>query len=70
MTWTLTTPVMKSFIDTASLSEALTENCDVKLAIWSSMLPACKKDPLQPNGQVDEVMYVIIPAAKLTWNDR
>ncbi|KAI4955716.1 hypothetical protein J4E91_001577, partial [Alternaria rosae] len=49
---------MKSFIDTAIFSETMTENCDMKLAIWSSMLPACKKDPLRPDGQVDEVMYM------------
>ncbi|KAI4627561.1 uncharacterized protein J4E87_004125 [Alternaria ethzedia] len=43
---------MKSFIDTAIFSETMAENCDMKLAIWSAMLPACKKDPLRPDGQV------------------
>jgi hypothetical protein len=59
---TLTIPAMNSFIDSAVISETLVENCDTKLAIWSSMLPACKKDPLRPNGQVDEVMYATVSA--------
>ena len=59
----LTTSVMNTFLDTAVVSEALVQNCDTKLAIWSSLLPACKKDPLRLGGQVDEVMYVVRPAS-------
>jgi len=55
---------MKSFIDTATFSETMTENCDMKLAIWSAMLPACKKDSLRPDGQVDEVMYAAPSAGR------
>ncbi|CAN9314416.1 unnamed protein product [Alternaria alternata] len=50
--------VMNTFFDTAVVNEALVENCDTKLAIWSSLLPACKKDPLRLNGQVDEVITI------------
>jgi hypothetical protein len=31
---------------------------DTKLAIWSSLLPASKKDPLRKDGTVDEVMFL------------
>lgn len=40
------------------VNEAMVESCDTKFAIWSSLLPSCKKDPLRPNGEVDEVMCV------------
>ena len=44
------------------------EMMDTKLAIWSSMLPASKKDPLRKDGTVDEVMflaqYVNLPASR------
>jgi hypothetical protein len=31
---------------------------DTKLAIWSTLLPACKRDPLRKDGTVDEVMFL------------
>lgn len=49
---------MNTFIHTAVINEALVESCDTKLAIWTSLLPSCKKDPLRANGEVDEIMYV------------
>ena len=54
---------MNTFLDTGVVNEALVENCDTKLAIWSSLLPACKKDPLRLDGQIDEVMYAIRAAS-------
>ena len=50
---------MNMFLETGTFGESLVDSCDAKLAIWSSLLPACKKDPLRRNGQVDEVMYEI-----------
>lgn len=50
--------VMNTFLDTSVVNEAMVETCDTKLAVWSSLLPACKKDPLRHDGRVDEVMYV------------
>lgn len=49
---------MNTFIQTAVINEALVESCDAKFAIWTSLLPSCKKDPLRLNGEVDEIMYV------------
>ncbi|EUC46343.1 hypothetical protein COCMIDRAFT_35963 [Bipolaris oryzae ATCC 44560] len=50
--------IMSTFIHTAVINEALVESCDVKLAIWMSLLPSCKKDPVRMNGEVDEIMFM------------
>ncbi|EMD68910.1 hypothetical protein COCSADRAFT_109990 [Bipolaris sorokiniana ND90Pr] len=50
--------IMNTFIHTAVINEALVESCDTKLAIWTSLLPSCKKDPLRANGEVDEIMFM------------
>lgn len=50
-------PVLNQFLETGSFGDNIIESCDAKLAIWTSLLPACKKDPLQRDGRVDEVMY-------------
>ena len=49
---------MNTFIATSLVTETMIENCDTKLAVWSSLLPACKKDTVSLNVQVDEMMYV------------
>jgi hypothetical protein len=49
---------MNTYLQTAVVNEALIESCDTKFAIWTSLLPSCKKDPLGVSGQIDEVMYV------------
>lgn len=48
---------MSGFIESGSFVESIVDSCDTKVAIWSSLLPTCKKDPLRPDGKVDEVMY-------------
>ncbi|EUC35340.1 hypothetical protein COCCADRAFT_77407, partial [Bipolaris zeicola 26-R-13] len=50
--------IMNTFIHTTVINEALVESCDAKFAIWTSLLPSCKKDPLLMNGEVDEVMFM------------
>ncbi|KAF2121990.1 Quinolinate phosphoribosyl transferase [Lophiotrema nucula] len=52
--------IMKSFLDTGTVSDALISSVDTKIAIWHSLLPACKKDPLRHNGSVDEVMFLAL----------
>ncbi|KAF2738305.1 hypothetical protein EJ04DRAFT_560890 [Polyplosphaeria fusca] len=49
--------IMQSFMKTGTFDDALVSNVDTKLAIWNALLPACKRDPLRPNGKVDEVMF-------------
>lgn len=31
---------------------------DTKIAVWHSQLPAAKRDPLQIDGTVDEIMFM------------
>ena len=49
---------MSSFAASARFSRELIDTMDAKIAIWHSMLPSVKRDPLQNNGTVDEVMFV------------
>jgi hypothetical protein len=49
---------MRMFLATGTFSDALLASVDAKVAVWQSLLPACKKDPLQKNGNVDEVMFL------------
>lgn len=58
--------VMNMFIESGTFGEHIVDSCDAKLAIWSSLLPACKKDPLHKNGQVDEVMFMAHMIAAVT----
>lgn len=48
---------MDSFVNVGQFSDELIDTCDAKIAIWQSLLPSVKKDPMRKNGQVDEVMY-------------
>ena len=50
--------VMRCFLETGTFGDTLICAIDAKVAIWQSLLPACKKDPLQPDGRVDEVMFM------------
>ncbi|KAF2000479.1 nicotinate-nucleotide diphosphorylase [Amniculicola lignicola CBS 123094] len=50
--------IMKSFVQTGTFGEALISSVDTKVAVWNSLLPASKKDPLRPDGKVDEVMFL------------
>jgi hypothetical protein len=54
---TIVAHIIRSFLYTATLSESVVETVDLKLASWFSLLPPCKKDPLQMNGEVDEVLF-------------
>ncbi|KAH8724608.1 Quinolinate phosphoribosyl transferase [Phaeosphaeriaceae sp. PMI808] len=49
--------VMEMFIKTGIFGEAMIESCDTKVAIWTSLLPANKRDPLRRDGRIDEVMF-------------
>lgn len=49
---------MRTFLATGTFSDDLLASVDAKVAVWQSLLPACKKDPLQKNGKVDEVMFL------------
>lgn len=49
---------MNMFANTAQFSPDLIDACDAKIAIWQSLLPSVKKDPMRKDGQVDEVMYM------------
>jgi hypothetical protein len=60
--------IMEMFLNTGTFAEAMLEHCDTKLAIWSSLLPACKRDLLQVDGCVDEVMFTAHMVANVTIN--
>jgi hypothetical protein len=47
-----------AFLENFCLGEAMIERCDTKFAIWTSLLPASKRDPLRRDGRVDEVMFM------------
>lgn len=49
--------IMNIFVETGTFGEAIIERCDTKLAIWTSLLPTSKRDPLKRDGSVDEVMF-------------
>ncbi|KAF2011666.1 nicotinate-nucleotide diphosphorylase [Aaosphaeria arxii CBS 175.79] len=50
--------IMRVFTETGQFSEALIASADTKVAIWRSLLPACKRDAVKPDGSVDEVMFM------------
>lgn len=49
--------VMDMFLETGTFLETMIEHHDTKFAIWRSLLPACKREPLRNDGSVDEVMF-------------
>jgi hypothetical protein len=49
---------MNSYTSTGTLDETLISTVDTKIAIWKSLLPAVKKDPMRKDGSVDEVMFM------------
>ncbi|EAT80582.2 hypothetical protein SNOG_12170 [Parastagonospora nodorum SN15] len=57
--------VMDMFVESGTFGEAMIEVHDTKLAIWTSLLPACKKDPLRRDGAIDEVMFAAHMAATI-----
>jgi hypothetical protein len=49
---------LSMFLENFTLGEAMIERCDTKFAIWTTLLPASKRDPLRRDGSVDEVMFL------------
>jgi hypothetical protein len=60
--------VMDMFQDVGTSWEAMIEHYDTKFAVWTSLLPACKRNPLQRDGCVDEVMFTAHMIANITMN--
>jgi hypothetical protein len=60
--------VMDMFLESGTFGEAIIERCDTKVAIWTSLLPACKRDPLRGDGSIDEVMFTAHMIAIVTMN--
>ncbi|KAF2267636.1 hypothetical protein CC78DRAFT_63245 [Lojkania enalia] len=50
--------IMKQFLQTGTFGDGIISSVDAKLAIWRSLLPISKKDPMRPTGKVDEVMFL------------
>ncbi|KAF2849343.1 hypothetical protein T440DRAFT_490581 [Plenodomus tracheiphilus IPT5] len=50
--------IMQSFLATGSFTEAIIDGTDAKLAIWISLLPDSKRDPMRSDGRIDEVMFM------------
>ena len=48
---------MRSVVQTMTFSDSLVATIDAKIAAWQALLPACKKDPMRPNGSLDEIMF-------------
>ncbi|KAF2500151.1 hypothetical protein BU16DRAFT_452958 [Lophium mytilinum] len=72
--------LMRNFGDFKASWEETTVYTDARLSAWSSLLPACKKESILPDGSVDEVMFfahltILIltvqihrPASSLAWS--
>ncbi|ORY15892.1 Quinolinate phosphoribosyl transferase [Clohesyomyces aquaticus] len=50
--------IMRTFVETGSFNEDLISTVEAKVAVWKSLLPICKKDPLRQDGTIDEIMYL------------
>lgn len=48
---------MRTFATSTQFSRELVDTMDTKIAIWHSLLPSTKRDPLRKDGTVDEVMF-------------
>jgi hypothetical protein len=49
---------MNQYVLTGTLGDELINTCDTKIAVWQSLLPAVKRDPLRKDGTVDELMFM------------
>ncbi|KAF2443935.1 nicotinate-nucleotide diphosphorylase [Karstenula rhodostoma CBS 690.94] len=54
----ITRYIMKSFIETGVFNTAFVTGVDAKIAVWQSLLPASKRDPMRQDGSIDEVMFL------------
>ncbi|KAF2707329.1 hypothetical protein K504DRAFT_458763 [Pleomassaria siparia CBS 279.74] len=50
--------IMRVLLSSGTFSDGLIASLDAKVALWQSSLPPSKKDPLQRDGKVDEVMFL------------
>jgi len=48
---------MRTVVQSGTFSDSLIDAVDAKVAAWQSLLPACKKDPMLQNGNIDEIMF-------------
>jgi len=48
---------MRTFTTSTNFGRDLVDIMDAKIAIWHSLLPSVKRDPLRKDGTVDEVMF-------------
>jgi hypothetical protein len=60
--------VMDMFLESGTFGEAIIERCDTKIAIWTSLLPVCKRDPQRRDGSIDELMFAAHMIAVVTMN--
>ena len=49
---------MSSFAAAPRFSKELIDTMDTKIAIWHSLLPFVKKDPMRKDGTVDEIIFM------------
>jgi hypothetical protein len=49
---------MKTFVETGVFNTAFVAIVDAKLAVWHSLLPVSKRDPMRQDGTIDEVMFL------------
>lgn len=48
---------MRMFIKFGAINDAFVNAVDTKIAVWQSLLPFSKRDPLRKDGTVDEIMF-------------
>ncbi|KAF2869159.1 hypothetical protein BDV95DRAFT_609393 [Massariosphaeria phaeospora] len=51
------TYIMTSFLKMGYFDDDFINTVDTKVAVWRSLLPHCKREPQQGNGDIDEVMF-------------
>lgn len=49
--------VMTTFATGGQFSKELVDTMDTKVAIWHSLLPIVKRDPMRKDGTIDEIMF-------------
>lgn len=49
---------MRSFANTKTFNAESVAAIDAKVAVWQSLLPLVKRDPVRQDGSVDEVMFL------------
>jgi nicotinate-nucleotide pyrophosphorylase (carboxylating) len=49
--------LIRNYADLVTPWDDMIAATDARIAAWTSLLPTCKKEPIHPDGTVDEVMY-------------